>query len=526
MANTDTYTASTGEQTKPSGWSVDDPSGGMAPQSVLRRGMGLIEQREQAGREQEQALAKKQEAESPYQQKLKGILDSPVTAHVELQKMKEAPKPEDYKKYTMEFLGAMALVGMFAGRGSRRAGNASLKAFTGAMEGWQQGNLEAYAQATKQWEENSKAVIENNRVELQKYQEIINNRALNIEQMKAALMLAGMESGNQAMVAQARAGNFDALLKNVDGLARTTAQLQGAVDPLMLYNKQNAEMYAAAANDLNKHPERLANVKYEDFVRLKAQSEAFRKYDPSLPELRDPGQEAQFAQPAGMRGRNPEDAKQIVQAMKNGDQPPTTTGLYGMGPMVKAEAERQGVNLAQLQLEWDAAKKQILSLNGPQMTRFVGLARGVQNTIDRVKELAEQMKLSGVPALNRLELQTYIQTQGNSPNGRLATKYMTDVNTLKEEFANLANGGYAPTEPAWKLADQQINGNYGVYQLSDSLDEVKRLIGYRLHSIPGMDKLGPGAANRYTGETGAPTLPSEGGAPAKGDSGWGELRVH
>jgi hypothetical protein len=121
------------------------------------------------------------------------------------------------------------------------------------------------------------------------------------------------------------------------------------------------------------------------------------------------------------------------------------------------------------------------------------------------------MQLGGIPLMNSLELQAYIKAQGNSPNGKLATSYMTAVNTLKEEFANLANGGYAPTEPAWKLADQQINGNYGQQQLGASLDEIQRLIGYRMHFLAN-SPVGPGAANRYTGEQGP--APTGGAAPA------------
>ena len=48
------------------------------------------------------------------------------------------------------------------------------------------------------------------------------------------------------------------------------------------------------------------------------------------------------------------------------------------------------------------------------------------------------------------------------------------MNTLKEEFANLAQGGYAPTEAAWGLANSQINANYGVDQLKSSSLATKR----------------------------------------------------
>ena len=189
--------------------------------------------------------------------------------------------------------------------------------------------------------------------------------------------------------------------------------------------------------------------------------------------------------------------KNIAQAIENGHRPPNLTNLGRIAPMVAAQLEKDGFNQTQALLEYDAAHKQILSLNGPQMVRFVGLARSVDNTIDEANELAAQMKNSGIPMLNSLKLQAYINAEGNSANGKLAARYVGAVNTLKEEFANLANGGYAPTEPAWKLANEQINGNYGVDELGASLGEVQRLIRYRLQGIPNIQTLGPGAPNRF-----------------------------
>lgn len=195
-------------------------------------------------------------------------------------------------------------------------------------------------------------------------------------------------------------------------------------------------------------------------------------------------------------------ADNIVKAIKDGDQPPVLTGLYGKSPMVRSGLEANGVDVSKLQLQWKQAEKQVQSLNGPQMTRYIGLNQSVQNTIGEALDLSKQMKLSGIPALNSAELQSYIQTQGNSANGQLATRYMTTINTLKEEFANLAQGGYAPTDPAWKLADQQINGNYGWQQLPASLNEIQKLVKIRLNAIPGINTVGPGSSNQYTGNKG------------------------
>jgi len=221
-------------------------------------------------------------------------------------------------------------------------------------------------------------------------------------------------------------------------------------------------------------------------------------------------------------GKNdPAIAEHISHAIMKGEQPPSLTGLYGQSGAVRSKLDENGFDLAKAQIEWSRAQKQVATLNGPQMTRFVGLANSVNSTIDEVRELSKQMNNSGIPKLNAAKLAIYMQTEGNSPNGKLAARYVGAVNTLKEEFANLANGGYAPTEPAWKLANEQINGNYGVDQLGAGLDEVQRLINYRVHAIPGLDTMGAGAANRYTGQgsslaTTTATTPPATSAPPPG----------
>ena len=146
------------------------------------------------------------------------------------------------------------------------------------------------------------------------------------------------------------------------------------------------------------------------------------------------------------------------------------------------------------------------------MTRFFGLAQSVLSTMDEVKSLSKEMDLGGMTGLNYVEIQSLVKTQGNTPRGQLATRYLGAVNTLKEEFANLAQGGYAPTEPAWRLAEEQINGNYGVDQLDSSIDELKRLINYRVEALN--ERAGaasPYAPNRYLNTPG-----EQGDQPGKG----------
>ncbi len=194
---------------------------------------------------------------------------------------------------------------------------------------------------------------------------------------------------------------------------------------------------------------------------------------------------------------NSDEAKSIGDGIISGDQPPTTTGLYRVGPGVRSYVAKQDFNLARAQLQYDAAKKQVASLNGPQAIRWMTSAQSVVNTIDEVTRLADAMDQGGVPALNKLQLQAWVQANGNSEGGQLATRYINATNTLQEEMAVLAQQGYTPTEPAWKLAGEQVNRNYGDKQIRAALDESKRLIKYRMNSIPGNEEFGPNAPNAY-----------------------------
>jgi hypothetical protein len=195
-----------------------------------------------------------------------------------------------------------------------------------------------------------------------------------------------------------------------------------------------------------------------------------------------------------------DEVKDVVTGIEEGNLPPSTTGMYRYGVAVKAQLAKKGFNFAKAALEYKTAERQISGLNAPRMTMFVGLANSVLSTMDRVKALSKDMQNSGLTGYNKAKLEVLMHTQGNTPQGQLATQYIAAVNTLKEEFANLATGGYAPTEAAWKLADDQVNGNFGVDQMNASIDELKRLINYRLQAVPGLMERGPGGANRYTGQ--------------------------
>lgn len=176
-----------------------------------------------------------------------------------------------------------------------------------------------------------------------------------------------------------------------------------------------------------------------------------------------------------------------AQQLVDGNMPPSMLSRRGadynptLAEANKINIERTGkpINLGKLQLDYEAAKKFVSGMNSSQMIRYRGLSESVVNTINEVQRLADSLQQGGVQKWNQVKRSTIRQVYGNTPDSELANQYVGAVNTLKEEFANLANGGYAPTDAAWKLANDQINQDFGFKDLRASLTEVQRLINFR-----------------------------------------------
>jgi len=186
----------------------------------------------------------------------------------------------------------------------------------------------------------------------------------------------------------------------------------------------------------------------------------------------------------GKETEKQEDKGVLAEMLVNGEMTPATLSKRGDYNSIIALAKKKDPNFspAQLSLKWEGAKKWVSSLNSSQQGNMEKAGMRVIETVDEVKKLASQMKLSGFNPGNYAEIEAKMKLAGNTKAGQLATQYITAVNDLKEVFVNAVNNGYAPTDSAWKLVDKQINSNYGVDQMHASLDEVKRLMHININA--------------------------------------------
>src|SRR3954468_6995222 len=81
------------------------------------------------------------------------------------------------------------------------------------------------------------------------------------------------------------------------------------------------------------------------------------------------------------------DAKDIADAIENGDQPPTLQGLYRNAGPVRAELARRGVPMAKMETDWKATQKYVGTLNGSQQVRLRQAIETASDSVDKIDQL-------------------------------------------------------------------------------------------------------------------------------------------
>lgn len=124
------------------------------------------------------------------------------------QKTPPAPDAKEYHKHAIAFASAMAILGAVAGRFTRMPGATALSAFAGAINGWQEGNQQAYADATKKFEADSKTALENNKLVQEKYKAALEDRKINIDEQMSQIQLIATQYHDQIMYDMASSKNY------------------------------------------------------------------------------------------------------------------------------------------------------------------------------------------------------------------------------------------------------------------------------------------------------------------------------
>ena len=179
------------------------------------------------------------------------------------------------------------------------------------------------------------------------------------------------------------------------------------------------------------------------------------------------------------------DAKDIADAIQNGDQPPTLSGLYRNAGPVRAELARRGVPLAKMEMDWKATQKYISTLNGPQQVRMQQAITTASDSLDKIEGLYKEWQqiapTSGFKILNKASLTAMKNLPGRP--GTVATQLDAQINDLASEIGNVYMGGNSPTDQALKMGQSNLKAEWNDQTFQEGLKQTKLNLAIRKNSM-------------------------------------------
>lgn len=242
---------STGESYKPSGWATEGDLDPYAP----------AERAHKTAAEKQEALAKGFEKRRPQEEAeserayagTERAASTPRPAIPKMERVESPPKPEDYHKMSMTYLGAMVMLGAFGGKFIRNAANAPLAAFNGALQGWQEGNLEAYKEKSAEWKEKQQQVLDNNQARLDEYRTILEDRNASIQDQMLRVKLVAAKHQDKMMYDRADADNWTGVGQAYDQGVAVHEKAVAATDKIVEQQTQVNDTAVERANQWKAH---------------------------------------------------------------------------------------------------------------------------------------------------------------------------------------------------------------------------------------------------------------------------------
>lgn len=219
----------------------------------------------------------------------------------------------------------------------------------------------------------------------------------------------------------------------------------------------------------------------------------------------------------------PDDIANTVSGIGDGSLSPVLTNYsFRDRTQIASGAQQAGLNLNKMAGEYNAVQKFIGTANSATQTRLRQAIVSTNDAIDNLKQISSEFqRFSWTPA-NKVELMAALS--GTDQGKRdIATRYMTQLNVIKDELGQVFMGGNSPTDRSIGLAEGILNKNYGVKQLEAALSELRNNLGYRMNAIDNSGPVVPGGrmSNESYLPQGTPTQLR--GAAQGGES--GQLQV-
>jgi hypothetical protein len=140
-------------------------------------------------------------------------------------------------------VGVLMALAAFSGMASRQPLTASLNAMAGMMEGLNKGDQQRFENAYKEWDGNTKKVIDQNKQYLDKFNRIMKNHDLSIQQQQEQMRQLDVEYGHKLGLFQHERMDINQRVKDYETMTRITGQLENTREQIKARKEAQEQNY-------------------------------------------------------------------------------------------------------------------------------------------------------------------------------------------------------------------------------------------------------------------------------------------
>jgi hypothetical protein len=424
------------------------------------------------------------------------------------QQLGPPPDAREYHKHSMAWAGAMAMIGAVSAKAGRMSGTQALDSFSGAMKGWQEGNLQAYMEAAQNWKDQNYRTLENNRQLLEKYQMVMDNHRMNIDQQLAEIQRISVEERDNMTYRLVQDRNWTAIAQLQDNRYQVNnsaeAKSKFFADQVDMGNNQMrllAQHWApyAGPNGENLDQDRQLSNQQKETIKF-----ALRTF-PSGQDYTSGGMLTPLTLQE-MVDRRLSGDKSVVTNIGRGAQGGQNIAAFNNA--LGAEMQRRGITgeqLAKIDQEFIARQRGMSAEEGAvgQRAGAIGIAvQEARDTIPNVRSLAEISAGRGYATWDAVESRWKMQK-----GDRNFATYVQQLNSLVNIYGRVLSGGGRGAVTDREHAREMLNPNMPLSAVEGSLDGFERELGIA-QEAPGKIR------GRMHGEGPAPAGGGRGNLPA------------
>lgn len=358
--------------------------------------------------------------------KYKETSSQPMPAIPDPKKAAAAPDAQQFQKDSQGMVGAIAALSALVGSRGRGRGTAALKAFAGGLTGIQKGDQQAFEDSYKTWKGNTDAMMEDNKLEMDKYKEIMENRQLTADEAFNQIKMVGYEHQNKLMM---DSKDFEQQAAIYESAMKASIGAQVYIDKLDAKAKEQIAQQEKNQAEQDK--------RYEEWKNRPSSKKDAESWNEGLPI-------AGF-----IRGRGKE-AEEHLQFVKD------------YADELSPESDR-----AQAVEDYNSANKAISSFGSGKQGDIVRSFNVAYQHADVLGDLAVALRNGDVQAINAGK-QAYEQAFGSAA----PTNFDAAKGILADEVNKAAIGGAGALDDRKQLREniiratspEQINGALGVYK--------------------------------------------------------------